>query len=97
MGAEYFSEVAEGNTAKEAFDKLVEEALYEYGHSGYSGTIAEKAAPGFTMARDSAMDQEDAEIIAERLSDDKYSDKGGPAGCIPLKDGRWLFFGWASS
>jgi hypothetical protein len=95
MGAEYFSEVVEGNTAKEAFNNAVEEAQFEYGHGGYSGTIAEKTS--FTMARDSVMDQEDAEIIAERLSETKYSDKWGPAGCIPLKDGKWLFFGWASS
>ena len=31
-----------GKTAQIAFDKVVEQAQWEHGHGGYSGTIAEK-------------------------------------------------------
>ena len=31
-----------GKTAQAAFDKVVEQAQWEHGHRGYSGTIAEK-------------------------------------------------------
>lgn len=47
MGATTFTDKATANTADEAFRNLVNEALWEYGHGGYSGTIAEK--PGFTL------------------------------------------------
>ena len=42
MGASEFINVAEGKTADAAFKKLVEQAQWENGHGGYSGTIAEK-------------------------------------------------------
>jgi hypothetical protein len=43
MGAETFEERGEGKSAQEVFDKLVEEAAYDHGHGGYTGTIAEKS------------------------------------------------------
>jgi len=46
MGAQTFYNRVTGKTAKKAFDKLVEDALWTHGHDGYSGTIAEKH--GFT-------------------------------------------------
>lgn len=96
MGAEYFSVVHEGENAKQAFEDARDEARYEYGHSGYTGTIAEKEK--FSMATSSEMNLKDAEDLAYQLSEDgKFADKWGPAGCIRLTDGRWLFFGWASS
>ena len=42
MGASEFFNVAEGKTADAAFKKLVDWARWEYGHGGYTGTIAEK-------------------------------------------------------
>ena len=42
MGATTFYDVVKGSSAKDAFEKAVEEAQYEYGHGGYTGTIAEK-------------------------------------------------------
>lgn len=42
MGAETFRVRANGKTAKEAFTAAVEQAHYEYGHRGYTGSIAEK-------------------------------------------------------
>jgi hypothetical protein len=42
MGANSFSTAAFGKTPREAFNAAQERARYEHGHSGYSGTIAEK-------------------------------------------------------
>jgi len=43
MGAADFFDEGYGATAKEAFAEVVEEARYEYGHGGYTGSIAEKS------------------------------------------------------
>jgi hypothetical protein len=42
MGAEEFEHFAQGKTMRHAFNEAVEEAEYDHGHSGYTGTIAEK-------------------------------------------------------
>ena len=42
MGATNFTVTARGKTASEAFDYATENARYENGHGGYTGTIAEK-------------------------------------------------------
>lgn len=42
MGASEFSNVVMGKTMDEAFRKAVDNARYDYGHAGYTGTIAEK-------------------------------------------------------
>ena len=42
MGATTFFTYATGKTAKEAFASAQSEARYDHGHSGYTGTIAEK-------------------------------------------------------
>jgi hypothetical protein len=96
MGAEVFETIAHGSTAKEAFDLAVEEAKYENGHSGYTGTIAEKNS--FTMY-DGPDDLSAFDISKKMLDEDDESiaDKWGPAGCVKMAEGRYLFFGWASS
>jgi hypothetical protein len=43
MGAEEFETTGIGDTAGKAFSNAVGEARYEYGHGGYTGTIAEKS------------------------------------------------------
>ena len=51
MGAEWFEEGASGKTMKSAFKAAHERALWEYGHRGYTGSLAEK--PGFVdMTKD---------------------------------------------
>lgn len=96
MGAETFFQTASGKTAREAFDNAVREALYNYGHAGYTGTIAEKqdyvviGVPQEVSAEDYAL-----KLVDE--SDGRVDDKWGPAGCINLGEGCFLFFGWASS
>ncbi len=42
MGGEQFGVKREAWSAEEAFRAAVEEAFYEHGHGGYTGTIAEK-------------------------------------------------------
>ena len=42
MGGADFMNVGRAKTAQAAFTKLVEQAQWEHGHRGYSGTIAEK-------------------------------------------------------
>jgi len=105
MGGEYFEHIAMGKTADEAFDAAVESAQHDYGHAGYTGTIAEKDE--FVMVRDaSAATQDDAKAFADKLMDDRdprVDDKWGPAGCIkigePDESGQqaFLFFGVANS
>jgi hypothetical protein len=46
MGAQDFVNEYRGpGTAEEAFQQVREQAFYDYGHAGYTGTIAE--APGY--------------------------------------------------
>jgi len=103
MGAETFFHTALGKTAKEAFRMAVKDSEYEYGHRGYTGTIAEKDSFVFVAQktfpdRDSAMDYAD-KLIDE--GDERIDDKWGPAGCVEFKNKQgeieYLFFGWASS
>ena len=42
MGAQTFVAVGKGKTMKEAFASAHEQAAWEHGHGGYTGTIAEK-------------------------------------------------------
>jgi hypothetical protein len=42
MGANGFDTIALGKTADEAFVNAVKDAQWEFGHGGYTGTIAEK-------------------------------------------------------
>lgn len=96
MGAETFIERARGKTAQAAFEAVSEQAAYEHGHGGYTGTIAEKSS--FVMIQ--LPEGKDAEEYAEELIDDddeRISDKWGPAGCIQIGPEQFLFFGWASS
>lgn len=98
MGAQPFQTIAEGKTADAAFDDAVSNALHYHGHGGYTGTIAEKSE--FEMVSVVPMNPSDAHSLASQLvneGDPRIDDKHGPAGCIPLDTGEFLFFGWAAS
>ena len=96
MGAMEFTDEGSGKTATEAFDDAVGDAAYEYGHGGYTGTIAEKCE-----FRELALPEgTDAYKFAQDCLDDENhfcQDKWGAAACVRLSDRSWLFFGWASS
>lgn len=95
MGASTFITTSEQNDPQVAFSELVQQAKFEYGFGGYSGSIGEKDS--FLVASHSSRSLDDAVALADRLlDDDRFSDKWGPAGALPLQDGGWLFFGWAS-
>ena len=95
MGAREFTTTASGATASEAFKNAVEDALYLYGHGGYTGSIAEKTS--FVMIN--KPEDKDWRSFIEELfdkNDRRIMDKWGDAGCIKIEDGRYCFFGLAS-
>lgn len=103
MGAQQFeNEVSTPHSMQAAFDMVRRAALHEYGHGGYTGTIAEKievvaieSAIGWNRARARAL-----ELL--KADDERIDDKWGPAGAIRVlaEDEKtqlgFLFFGWAS-
>lgn len=110
MGAQNFVAHATGKTAEEAFHNAVAQAQYDYGHAGYTGTIAEKHS--FRMITD-AKKQEIFPQGLDGLSDYEiedalwdidifgvdgfWQDKWGDAACIQVGEGNYYFFGVASS
>jgi len=96
MGACTFMVTATGSNAKEAFKEAVEEATYDYGHRGYTGSIAEKDAFVIITCPPDQNPHDYAEALIDN-GDGRVDDKWGPAGCINLGENKYLFFGWASS
>lgn len=94
MGAASFMTKASGATAKEAFLNATADARHEYGHGGYTGSIAEKHS--FQMLTVPA-GKSPTEFAKEIVWDDEHwvSDKSGPAGCIALGGAEYLFVGQA--
>lgn len=97
MGATTFETIGMATTAKAAFSNAVQQAQHEYGHGGYTGTIAEKVSDGFVMITvPKGIDPRDHAEQLMANDDPRISDKWGPAGCIKLNEETFLFFGWAS-
>lgn len=95
MGATTFYTKAKGKTAADAFRDAVSKAQYKYGHGGYTGTIAEKRDFVMIELPKKADPFEHASMLIE-ICDERVDDKWGPAGCIQISKGEYLFFGWAS-
>lgn len=95
MGASTFYTRASGKTAKEAFQAARDNAFWERGHGGYTGTIAEKTSFVEIPVADCIDPYKHAQWLVKEC-DPRIDDKWGPAGCIRLPDNEWLFFGWAS-
>lgn len=88
MGAESFTTTAEGTDLRAAFNTAVEHAQYDYGHAGYTGTIAEK--DDVVVIESTPMSERDAENLANRLiydGDPRIDNKWGPAGAIAIGSG----------
>lgn len=96
MGACVFKAVASGKTAAEAFRNAGEQARYDHGHGGYTGTIAEKHE-FVTIAVPAGVKPTEYANTLLNADDPRIDDKWGPAGCVALGGDRYLFFGWASS
>jgi len=101
MGARPFYETIMATSAEEAFATARANALEEHGDGGYSGSIAEKDC--FVMIPMPALPEweritprEYAELLIEAY-DARIADKWGPAGCIEVRPGEYLFFGWSSN
>lgn len=103
MGAETFTTLGRGNNVADAFVAAHTQAQYDYGHAGYTGTIAEKFE--YHVISKDPLPPDDAFALAEKLidkQDPRIDDKWGPAGAIRIltdnpSEETWLFFGWASS
>lgn len=101
MGAVAFFATATGPNLETAFNTAREEAQWEHGHGGYTGTVAEKYE--VTLLDEPRRSEKDAMARAEDLigvGDPRIDDKWGPAGALPITTDSghegWLFFGFAS-
>jgi hypothetical protein len=97
-GGDEFVMFGRGTNAKKIFNDLVEDARFEYGSGGYSGSIAEK--DGFKIRSHTPMTRAQANAFIDRDID--QNDKWGPAFAVPIasKTGKvegYMFYGWASS
>ena len=95
MGASEFEVTITATTAKEAFRLAVEDARYEHGNGGYTGTIAEKDS--FLLIDTAGKDPKAVIQMMVEKGDRRYFDKWGPALCVRLDKNTFLFFGMASS
>lgn len=99
MGACDFITRAKGENADKAFGRARDNAAWEHGHGGYTGTIAEKH--GFREVEVPAGVDPIAHVH-ELMDYDQHEsgfwwDKWGDAGCVKIAEGEWMFFGVASS
>lgn len=91
---------------QDAFAAAREKAVYQHGHGGYTGTIAEKDAVREIVPPTDLVGQRDAlmtwaiGLLHDVDGDPRFDwvqDKWGPAAAVRLEPHEWLFFGWASS
>jgi len=85
MGANTFEQYQAGADVKQAFRDASEQAAYEHGHGGYTGTLAEKG--DYVVITDTPLTMSEADVLIGKLldgDDPRVSDKWGPAGAIPI-------------
>lgn len=95
MSAMTFEQYQEGADIRVAFREAVGLAAYEHGHSGYTGSLAEKSEWVVTWHDPVPLDEAPVDF-----DDPRVADKWGPAGAIRIRDEEhdgWLFYGRASS
>lgn len=113
MGATTFHVTSDLEDAKEAFLEARDNALWEYGHGGYTGTIAEK--PGYQVFV--LPEGKTVADVLRAIHDVTFDPTAGsmkvpdwlPRGLYETyddkwgdavairEDGTWHFMGWASS
>lgn len=89
MGAQTFFTEQDGTDAAAAFTAAVDHARYEYGHRGYTGTIAEKRE--YIVILSDPLPAPQARLLADQLlaaADPRVDDKWGPAGALAISGGR---------
>lgn len=87
MGGTTFYTKAEGKNPKEAFERAVKEAKYEYGNRGYTGTIAEKDDFVVIDCPKEMMHSHYASYLIKE-NDPRISNNNSPAGCIFIESLR---------
>lgn len=107
MGAQEYVEIYRGTgDMKTAFDIKQAAAFYDYGHAGYTGSIAE--APGTVLMQGvhnsaAAISEADAGKLVNELMDGDDSPRKGDSALaiklLPNADGLpgYMFFGLAPS
>lgn len=100
MGGERFDTYRKGINLDAVFTAAKEQALYDHGHSGYSGTIAEK--PGVQLRNSgSRLTLKEAQAFADE--DSNENEKWGDAFAVEVyAEDRttlegFILYGWASS
>jgi len=93
MGAADFQTKARSENARAAFQAAREEAQHEHGHGGYTGSITEKESFKVVTPEDGETPQE---CLKRHWDQGTFDDKWGPAGCVELEEGVYIFFGYAS-
>jgi hypothetical protein len=87
MGSADFTHYQAGTSAIEALREAADQARYERGHDGYTGSIGEKGEcvvlPG--GVRTAAEARELAQQHIDQGMTSQYCDKWGPCGAIPVK------------
>jgi len=99
MGACNFSNMATAKNAGEAFDNLVEDAVYEYGHSGYNGTISTCCLGRCTLSF-KKFDKANIDSAYKHIEDMDWGNKWTAdyvdLGTVDNGNHKYLFYGWAS-
>ena len=85
MGATTFSTYGLGKTAGDAFYAAQDRARYEYGHGGYTGTIAEKSGYDFALLKEvDRINQQRREMVLEKLKQALWILRGKRIGLLGL-------------
>lgn len=95
MGAHDFLTTVRAESAAKAYKAAVENAVYDYGHDPYNGTIS--TTRGFALIPLNG--GETVDDWADRVIDDKRVRKWEDCACVedPDEPGVWHFAGWAAS
>ena len=101
MGAHNFAASAYAKTAEDAYNNLVEEAIYDHGHDAYNGTIS--TTFGFVIIP--FKDGESSVEWMDRMMEHPDVEKWENCACVEAthveKNSNgyplWHFSGWAAS
>jgi hypothetical protein len=95
MGAEFQYYSFKKKPTQEEYDTMCEQAAWDYGHAGYSGTLAEAFGPMI----EADMHFKSADLAETWLCDN--ADKWEPATLVsyetPENKKRWALGAWCSS
>jgi hypothetical protein len=94
VGKQDFIQYAEGVDLDTAFNAAIKKAQHEYGHGGFTGTIAEKEDFGCFALTDEPMTLDEATALANQMLDERDErcvDWDLPACAIPVRGGERTF------